>query len=71
MAQWQSDCLAEFNERFGEQRTLYAAPEDGDYEPGDLVEFAENGDAYPHGRGGTGHITKAVTPWEKSEHYLP
>jgi hypothetical protein len=69
-ALWLQDCLAEWNDRFGDQRTLFAVPA-GDYEPGDLVEFAEDGDAYPHGCGGTSHVRRAVTPWEQSEHYFP
>jgi len=69
--QWQKDCLAEYNERFRESRSLYAAPDDGDYEPGDLVEFGEDGTAYPHGAGGINYIPNAVTPWVESEHYGP
>ena len=66
---WQADCLSEWNERFNDQRTMYVAPGD-DYDPGLLVEFAEDGDAYPHGAGGTGHVRQAVTPWAKSEHFM-
>lgn len=64
---WQADCLAEYNEKFGESRTL--VPE-GDYNPGDVVEFGENGSAYPHGSGGTNYIPNAVTPWAQSPHYV-
>lgn len=72
---WLDDCLAEFNARFTEQRryhqeSLPAGQEPADYEPGQLVEFAEDGSAYPHGVGGTGHVPNAVTPWEQSPHYL-
>ncbi len=63
---WQADCLEEYNRKFGENRTLI--PE-GDYEPGTVVEFAEDGSAYPHGAGGTNWIPNCVTPWEQSEHY--
>lgn len=69
--QWQTDCLQEYNERFGEDRRYFEQPDEypDDYEPGQLVEFSEDGDAYPHGRGGTGHIRKAVTPWKDSPHW--
>ena len=66
---WLNDCLREWNERFGDNRTMYAVPED-DYDPGKVVEFSEGGDAYPHGSGGTGHVRQAVTPWAKSEHFV-
>jgi len=64
---WLKNCLREYNERFGESRKYYETP-DHDYDPGDLVEFSEAGDAYPHGIGGTAHIRDAVTPWEASSH---
>jgi len=67
---WQKDCLAAYNERFREHRALYAIPE-GEYDPGDLVEFGENGAAYPHGAGGINYIPNAVAPWTESEHYRP
>jgi len=69
---WLADCLVEFNQRYGESRKYTEFPEvyPDDYDPGQLVEFAENGDAYPHGYGGTNWIPKAVTPWEQSEHYV-
>lgn len=66
---WQNDCLTEFNRKFGEQRTLHTAP-DNDYDPGELVEFGEDGTAYPHGIWGTNFIPKAVTPWNQSPHYV-
>jgi len=64
---WQTDCLDEWNTEhagtsFG-QKTL---EDDGP----NRIEFAENGDAYPHGIGGTGHVRRAVTPWEASPHHL-
>ena len=71
--QWLDRALEEFNaEREGflvcEPRPYhqYSVPEE--YEPGDLVEIAENGDAYPHGIGGTNHIPadrSGITPWEE------
>lgn len=69
---WQADCLEEYNKRYNEERKFFAMPDEfpDDYEPGQLVEFAEDGDAYPHGYGGTGHITKCVTPWAKSPHFV-
>jgi hypothetical protein len=68
---WQADCLREFNEKYGESRRYYCLPDEypDDYEPGQLVEFAEDGDAYPHGAGGTNWIPKAVTPWRDSPHF--
>lgn len=65
---WREDCLHEFNETFGEKRKYYAIP-DHDYDPGEVVEFSESGEAYPHGRGGTNWIPRCVTPWERSPHY--
>lgn len=64
---WQDDCLAEFNEKYGEHRLYHSMPEE--YKPWQLVEFSDMGDAYPHGIGGTGHIKNAVTPWYESPHY--
>lgn len=58
---WQRHCLKQFNERFNENRTTYEWSEDTD--PETLVEFSEDGSAYPHGIGGTTHIPNAVTPW--------
>ena len=68
--QWQQDCLTQYNKRYGENRILYHHAGE-DYEPGNVVEFSEDGTAYPHGRGGTNYIPNVVTPWEKSEHYIP
>jgi hypothetical protein len=71
---WLDDCLIEFNDEFGEGshpgvRKYHQENCPEDYDPGDLVEFAENGDAYPHSRCGTNWIPKTVTPWEQSKHY--
>ena len=66
---WQADCLAEWNERHGDNRRFACVP-DGDYMPGEVVEFSEGGDAYPHGCGGTGHVARAVTPWASSVHFV-
>jgi hypothetical protein len=63
---WLADCLREFNARYGEQRRLLA---DDHANPGDVVEFAEDGSAYPHGAGGTNWIPHAVTPWAQSVHF--
>lgn len=69
---WLRECLLEFNERFQEERLYFCFPDKfpSDYNPGQLVEFAEDGDAYPHGAGGTGHIKCAVTPWAESPHFM-
>lgn len=75
-AAWRDDCLVEFNAEYGDllgHRLYHEEPDEGypeDYEPGHLVEFAEDGDAYPHGMGGTAHIRRAVTPWKDSPHYM-
>jgi hypothetical protein len=68
---WLQNCLGEFNQRYNEARKFYQLPDQfpDDYEPGQLVEFSEAGDAYPHGSGGTGHIRNAVTPWKDSPHF--
>ncbi len=66
---WQHACLLEYNARYGEQRILYAPTDD--YNPETLVEFGEDGAAYPHGPGGTNYIPNAVTPWRRSPHYRP
>ncbi len=35
------------------------------------IEFTDDGSAYLHNVDGTtGHIPDAVTPWEKSEHFV-
>ncbi len=69
---WLDDCLVEWNERFSETRTSHtfdgSAAGDG-VEPWQLVEVAENGDAYPHGIGGFGFVQNAVTPWRDSPHW--
>jgi hypothetical protein len=63
---WLESCLEEFNAKLGDAR-LYYEPPDHDYFPGDLVEFADNGDAYPHGIGGINHVVNAVTSWQDSQ----
>jgi hypothetical protein len=65
---WLEDCLQEYNKRFNENRTLITGE---DYDPGTVIEFADDGSAYPHGQGGTNWIPNAVTPWADSVHYFP
>jgi len=66
--EWQEDCLREWNAKMGEDRTHFE--DDGSVtDPGQLVEFSENGDAYPHGAGGTNWVRGAVTPWADSPHH--
>lgn len=60
---WERDCLAEWNRRYGEKRVL------GVNGP-NCIEFSEDGDAYPHGIGGTNWVARAVTPWRESPHYM-
>ena len=69
---WLADCLAEYNARYNESRRYFVRPDNypGDYCPSQLVEFSDEGDAYPHGIGGMGHICCAVTPWRESPHYV-
>ena len=65
---WLDDCLDEFNERYRPRKYHQeTVPDDND--PGSFVEFSEDGNAYPHGLGGTNFIPNAVTPWEDSLHY--
>lgn len=66
--QWLVACLAEYNEKFGESRHFFQVPQ-GNYDPGDVVEFAEDGTAYPHGKGGVNYIRNAVTPWNQFEFF--
>jgi hypothetical protein len=62
---WLDACLAEFNAgEYGDGREYHQESAPKDYVTGLLVEFTEDGDAYPHGIGGIGHIRQAVTPWE-------
>ncbi len=56
--QWLTDCLDEWNEKYDTNRVLGV---DGS----NCIEFSEDGDAYPHGIGGTGHVRQAVTPWSE------
>lgn len=74
---WLDDCLEEFNERWGNTlfgyRKYWAEPseeDDPDYEPWDLVEFDEDGTAWPHGIGGSTYIKNAVTKWKDSPHFV-
>jgi len=68
---WLDDCLAEYNEKYGVNRTIHTITED-DYDPDQLVAFSEMGSAYPHSTaGGTNWVPNAVTPWADSEHYVP
>ena len=66
---WLIDCLREYNMKFRESRKYYTTPETDGYDAADLVEFSEDGAAYPHGCGGTGYVKNAVTSWENSAHY--
>ena len=55
--QWLDDSLEQWNAAYpGNMKKLGS---DGP----DCIEFGENGDAYPHGIGGTGHVRRAVTPY--------
>ena len=67
--EWQAQCLREYNERYNETRIYFECPdpEPDNYEPGQLVEFGENGTAYPHGSGGINYINGAVTPWKEGD----
>jgi len=71
---WYDDCLHEFMERYGD--TLYGGPryhpfmDPPEDEEAWLIEFGDDGTAYPHGIGGIAIIKNAVTPWNKSPHYV-
>ena len=66
---WQDDCLAEYNQRFGENRKFHTDNNINTYSS-KLVEFSQNGHAFPHGIGGTNFIENAVTPWYESRHFI-
>mgnify|MGYP001463091995 CR=1 FL=1 len=66
---WLDEALAQYNERF-EPRPYHQETVPEIYEPGDLVEIAEDGTVYPHSRGGTNYIPNVATPWEESIHYI-
>lgn len=67
---WLDDCLAEYNEKYDENRTIHTITSD-DYDPDQLVEFSDVGSAYPHSAaGGTSWVPHAVTPWVNSTHYV-
>lgn len=65
---WQRDCLAEYNERYGEERQYYEPPGEH-HDPSEVVEFSEAGHAYPHSAWGMGFLSHAVTPWLNSRHF--
>lgn len=69
-SQWLDDCLVEYNSKVRFPRKYHQETVPKDYDPGDLVEFSEDGDAYPHGASGTNWRPRMVTPWEKSKHYI-
>lgn len=64
---WLDESLREYNSGYS-SRTYHqeSLPDPVDYNPEELVEIAENGDVYPHSYGGTGHISRVCTPWERS-----
>jgi len=66
---WLDDCLEQYNEQY-RPRQYHQETVPENYQADELVEFAENGDAYPHGLGGTNHIPHVVTSWENSEYYV-
>ena len=72
---WQDDCLQEYLERYGHTQFggpryhSYMEPPEGEEEAW-LVEFSDDGAAYPHGIGGVAYIPNAVTPWRLSPHYV-
>lgn len=65
---WEYAALGEYNAKTGENRTLIEdAPDD---DTTNTVEFSENGDAYPHGIGGTNYVPNIVTPWKDSPYFV-
>lgn len=69
-SQWLDDALKEYNSKVSFPRKYHQQTCPEDYDPGDLVEIAENGDVYPHGIGGTNHRPRMVTPWAQSQHFI-
>ena len=69
---WLESCLKEYNEKYNENRKYYDFEEanEKDADPDELVEFAEDGTAYPHSWFGTNYIKNAVTSWQDSEYYM-
>ena len=66
---WLDDCLQEYSAEF-DPRDFHQETVPEDYDPGNFVEFGEDGTAYPHGMGGTNYIPNAVTRWEDSVHWV-
>ncbi len=64
---WLDDCLLEFNRRYGENRQFHSPP-NSKYDRTKLVEFREDGAAFPGES--TGYVPNAVTPWAKSKHHV-
>ena len=64
---WRKSSLEKFNEEYGRWcgvRKFYESSDEVD--PDDLVEFSENGSAYPHSKvGGTGYIPNAVPSFDE------
>ena len=56
---WEADCLDEWNAKYSDVLGEKTLGTDGS----SCIEFAENGSAYPHGIGGTLHMSRAVTRW--------
>lgn len=71
-SQWLNDCLVEYNSKVDFPRKYHqeTLPDPVNYDPGDLVEFTEDGNAYPHSVCGTNYIPRMVTPWAESKHYI-
>lgn len=69
---WLDSALVEYNEKYADNRRFHQDSGDlpEDYNPGELVEFTEDGNAYPHSNSGTNYIPNAVTPWKESPFYI-
>ncbi len=69
-SKWLAQSLKDYNKRYSQRRCYHQQTVPKNYIPGQFVEFAENGHAYPHGVFGIAHIPDAVTPWNESEYYV-
>lgn len=65
---WLNESLEEFNRIYGfnlGKRKYHSLNCPPNYNPNELVEFSDDGDAYPHSDWGTDHIVGAVIPFQK------
>ena len=70
---WLADCLKQFNRKRKEERkyTSVPSPLPIDYSPDQVVEFDDDGTAYPHSVSGIDQIPRVATSWVDSKYYSP